>query len=382
MSTSNLNSPYPSRHARLAGFMQQAGLDGFVLNAGPSLVYLTGLHFHLSERPVVAIFRPSAPWVMVLPELEAGKVADLPYPVQAFTYPEDPALWTQVFQQAASVTQIGPGLVGIEPRQLRLLELRLMESALPGAQFVSGEDSIARLRSQKDEAEIGDMRKAVAIAQQALQSTLPSIKAGITELAIASELTLQVLRHGSDPEMPFSPIVASGPNSANPHAVPGNRPLARGDLLIIDWGARASGYVSDLTRTFSIGEPDTEMAHSAARIAKIVKEANAAARNLAAPGVPASDVDFAARSVIERAGYGQYFTHRTGHGIGLEGHEDPYIRAGNPLLLEPGMAFTIEPGIYLPGRGGVRIEDNVVITPTGCESLSDLPRQLIVLDGS
>ncbi|HEX9615834.1 MAG TPA: aminopeptidase P family protein [Anaerolineales bacterium] len=377
MSDSNLNSIYPARHARLVAALQQAGLDALVLNAGPSLVYLTGLHFHLSERPVVAIFSFAAPLTIVLPEFEAGKAENLPYPVQVFTYPEDPALWSQVFQKAASAAQMGSGMVGAEPRQLRLLELRLLEAAMPEAQFVGAEESVAQLRSRKDEAEITAMRKAVTIAQQALQAILPSIQAGQTEREIAAELTLQVLRHGSDPEAPFSPIVAAGPNSANPHAVPGDRPLARGDLLIIDWGARAGGYVSDLTRTFAMGEPDAELA----RIASIVKEANMAARTLAAPGVMASEVDYAARSVIERAGYGKYFTHRTGHGIGLEGHEDPYIRSGNPLLLEPGMTFTIEPGIYIPGRGGVRVEDDAVITPSGCESLSDLPRELLILNG-
>jgi len=377
MSDSNLNSIYPARHARLVAALQQAGLDALVLNAGPSLVYLTGLHFHLSERPVVAIFSFAAPLTIVLPEFEAGKAENLPYPVQVFTYPEDPALWSQVFQKAASAAQMGSGMVGAEPRQLRMLELRLLEAAMPEAQFVGAEESVAQLRSRKDEAEITAMRKAVTIAQQALQAILPSIQAGQTEREIAAELTLQVLRHGSDPEAPFSPIVAAGPNSANPHAVPGDRPLARGDLLIIDWGARAGGYVSDLTRTFAMGEPDAELA----RIASIVKEANMAARTLAAPGVMASEVDYAARSVIERAGYGKYFTHRTGHGIGLEGHEDPYIRSGNPLLLEPGMTFTIEPGIYIPGRGGVRVEDDAVITPSGCESLSDLPRELLILNG-
>jgi Xaa-Pro dipeptidase len=376
MSNSNVLSPYLSRQARLSEAMSQAGLDLFILNAGPSLVYLTGLHFHLSERPVVAFFSSSSPPVVLLPEFEAGKVKDLPYPVRAYTYPEDPTAWSGAFQQAASVTRIGAGRIGVEPRQLRLLELRLLEGVMPEVQFASGEEIVAHLRSRKDDAETNAMRKAVAIAQQALQATLPSILAGLTEREVAAELTLQVLRHGSDPETPFSPIVAAGPNSANPHAVPGDRKLARGDLLIVDWGARSDGYVSDLTRTFCIGEPDPELA----RLAEIVKEANHAARAVAAPGILASEVDYAARSVIERAGYGEYFTHRTGHGIGLEGHEDPYIRAGNSLSLEPGMTFTIEPGIYLPGRGGVRIEDNVVITSTGSESLSDLPRELVVLD--
>jgi Xaa-Pro dipeptidase len=376
MANSNHALAFSSRQARLVASLQQAGLDAFVLNAGPSLVYLTGLHFHLSERPVVAIISAFSPPAVVLPEFEGGKVMDLPYPVEVYTYPEDPSTWSEVFRQAGAYFRKGTERVGVEPRQLRLLELRLLEGAMPGSEFVSGEEIVAGLRSRKDEGEINAMREAVKIAQQALQATLPSIRAGLTERQVAAELTLQVLRHGSDAETPFAPIVAAGPNSANPHAFPGDRKLAHGDLVVLDWGARVNGYVSDLTRTFSVGDPGREMAG----LVEVVQEANAAARTQAAPGVMASSVDDAARSVIEQAGYGAYFTHRTGHGIGLEGHEDPYIRAGNPLLLESGMTFTIEPGIYLSGRGGIRIEDNVVITSTGCESLSDLPRGLIALD--
>jgi Xaa-Pro dipeptidase len=147
-------------------------------------------------------------------------------------------------------------------------------------------------------------------------------------------------------------------------------------LLIIDWGANVGGYFSDLTRTFAVGEPDAEMK----KIAQIVEQANTAAREIAAPGVAAQDVDLAARRVIESAGYGQYFIHRTGHGLGLDVHEGPYIRSGNSDILKPGMTFTIEPGIYLPGRGGVRIEDNVVITDQGLQSLSNFPRELQILD--
>jgi Xaa-Pro dipeptidase len=146
-------------------------------------------------------------------------------------------------------------------------------------------------------------------------------------------------------------------------------------LLVIDWGAFFNGYTSDLTRTFAIGIIEPEFS----RIARIVVEANTAGRAAVRPGVHASEVDLAARSVIEKAGYGRYFTHRTGHGLGMEGHEAPYIRDGNPLILEPGMTFTIEPGIYLPGRGGVRVEDDVVVTSKGGESLSNMPRELKVV---
>jgi Xaa-Pro dipeptidase len=255
------------------------------------------------------------------------------------------------------------------------LELRFLEAAAPDIEIASGANIIGELRMYKDEAEIASMRRAVGIAQRALLAALPLIRLGMSERELAAELTLQILRHGSDSEMPFAPIVASGPNSANPHAVPGDRPLALGDMLILDWGANVSGYVSDLTRTFAIGSVDPEME----KIARIVADANSAARRAAAPGVPAAEVDRAARQVIAAAGYGEFFTHRTGHGLGLEPHEEPYVREGNPMPLTAGMTFTIEPGIYLPGRGGVRIEDNIVVRSTDSECLSDLPRELVQL---
>jgi Xaa-Pro dipeptidase len=383
MSVSNSPSVYAFRQARLSAALPASSLDGFAINAGPSLVYLTGLHYHLSERPVIALFRPEGPLVVVVPEMEAGKVQGLPYPAQAFTYPEDPAEWPAAFRralQAAGLDQARPGgpRIGLEPGRLRVLELRLMEAGAPQAEFIANERVVASLRMYKDESEISAMRKAVAVAQQALDDTLPLIHPGMAERELAAELTLQILRHGSDPEMPFFPIVAAGPNAANPHAVPGDRRLAPGDLLILDWGATSGGYFSDLTRTFAIGQPDPELA----RIVRITAEANAAAREKAGPGVPAGEVDRAARAVIEAAGYGPAFLHRTGHGLGMEGHEEPYIRAGNDLALEPGMTFTIEPGIYLPGRGGARIEDDFLITPDGGESLSDYPRELMEIGDS
>lgn len=364
-----------TRQSKLAAALQSAGLDAFILNPGPSLTYLTGLHFHLSERPIALIFRADAPPIILLPELEAGKIAGLSYLMQSFIFSDDPQSWGAAYQRAAQAAGLESGRVGVEPRQLRVLELRLLEAAAPRVTFVSAEETIAELRICKDDAEIQAMRKAVAIAQEAFNAVLPHLEIGMSERELAAELTLQILQHGSDPTMPVSPIVASGPNSANPHAFPTDRRIAHGDLLVLDWGAGFEGYCSDLTRTLAIGEPEGELA----RIAEFVRAANAAARAKAAPGVSAGEVDSAAREVIERAGYGPFFTHRTGHGLGMEGHEEPYIRAGNGLILTPGMTFTIEPGIYLAGRGGVRIEDDMVITQTGAESLSDLPRELLRL---
>ena len=369
------NSLFINRQRLLVEAFTKSGFDCIALNPGPSLMYLTGLNFHLMERPVIAIFLPAEAPVLIIPRLESLKLEGLPFAIRAFAYDEDPSEWPGVFQSAFRAAGIEAAKVGVEPIRLRLLELRLLEKAAPKASFVSAEENLAALRKFKDEGEVAMMRTAVNIAQRGLQATLPVIKAGVTEREIAAELMVQLLHAGGEPEYAFSPIVSGGPNSANPHASPSDRPLQRGDLLVIDWGTSYKGYISDLTRTFAIGQVEPEFLE----IARIVAESNAAGRATAGPGIAAGMVDKAARDVIEKAGYGAYFTSRTGHGIGMEVHEEPYIRAGNPLILQPGMAFTIEPGIYLPGRNGVRVEDDVVITKDGLDCLSDLPRELRVL---
>ena len=377
MTMTNLQEsiPHLSRQAKLNIILQSAGLDSLILNPGPSLIYLTGLHFHLSERPVLVFFMPGKIPMIVLPELEQEKLKHLSFEIQSFPYGEDPSQWGIVLRNAVQSAKLGSKRIGVEPRQLRLLEFRLLSGAEPKAEIISAEDSVSKLRMYKDQTELSAMLKAVDIAQKALNATLSHIKFGVTERELAAELTLQLIHAGCDPQVPFAPIVSSGPNAANPHATPSDRKLSPGDLLVIDWGASYEGYFSDITRTFAIGNLEPECV----QIAKIVLEANSAGRRSAKPGIAAEVVDKAARAVIDAAGYGKYFTHRTGHGLGMEGHEDPYIRTGNLMLLEPGMTFTIEPGIYLPGRNGVRIEDDVVITPSGVECLTSLPREVLQL---
>lgn len=376
MPTIEFKSPYLRRQNRLRQAMQKAGIDALALNPGPSLTYLTGLYFHLMERPVVVLFTTKRPPTFVLPELEAGKTSNLTFDLITRPFGEDPQTWPGVFKEAVKGLEISKNArVGIEPRRLRVLELRLLESASPGSSFTSAEDVIAELRMHKDPEEISAMRQAVEFAQNALQATLPSIQIGMSEKDIAAELTLQLLRGGSESQLPFPPIIASGPNSANPHSVPSDRRLQPSDLLVIDWGASHQGYFSDLTRTFAVAEILPEFD----QIAEVVADANEAGRLAARPGVPASTVDFAARNVIERSGFGEYFIHRTGHGLGMEEHEEPYIRGDNDQPLAEGMTFTVEPGIYLPNRGGVRIEDDIVITAQGSESLSDMPRDLRIV---
>jgi Xaa-Pro dipeptidase len=361
-----------SRFDRLNASLGTSGLDAVILNPGPTLTHLSGLHFHLMERPVVLLFAKDQVPAIVLPELELQKVASLPYDLQVFAYPENPSEWGNVFRKAAQTLGLDGRRIGVEPRQLRLLEFRYVKEGAPEADYPDASDVLSALRLRKDAIEVEAMRRAVKIAQDALEATIPSIKIGMTEKELSSELVVQLLRCGSEPEMPFAPIVSGGPNSANPHASPSERKLQAGDLLVVDWGATYDGYISDLTRTFVVGDVDDEYK----KIHQIVQAANAAGRAAGKPGVPCAAVDKAARDVIEAAGYGVYFTHRTGHGIGMEGHEEPYMRGDNMQLLEPGMAFTVEPGIYLPNRNGVRIEDNVVITETGADVLSDMPREI------
>jgi Xaa-Pro dipeptidase len=213
------------------------------------------------------------------------------------------------------------------------------------------------------------------IAQNALNATLPSVKPGVTERELAAELLINLFRAGSDSELPFAPIVASGPNSANPHAIPSDRKIQTGDLLLFDWGASYQGYASDITRTFAVGQVSEEFS----TIYELVKQANLAGRLTGKPGLRAGDIDHAARGVIQQGDYGLFFTHRTGHGLGMEGHEGPYIFAENDLPLQEGMVYTVEPGIYLPGRGGVRIEDDMLVTADGSDSLTSYSRELTIL---
>jgi len=364
-----------SRQRKLKGVIKETEFDGLILNPGPSLYYLTGFHFHLSERPIIFIYKNNFNPALILPELELAKVTNSNFPIDTFPYQENPSTWIDSFKKAANQLELSGNRLGIEPRGLRYLEQKFIEETSANIKLLPADKLIASLRMYKDEREIANMQEAAVIAEKALQATLPMIKVGITEKEIAFELSIQLIRHGSEPRLPFFPIVSGGPNSANPHASPSNRPLSSGDLLVIDYGASVSGYFSDITRTFAIGEADPVCME----IAEIVQQANAAGRSAVRPGVTASSVDHAARSIIENAGYGEYFIHRTGHGLGLEGHEEPYIRSDNDQKLEVGMTFTVEPGIYLPDSYGVRIEDDVIVTHDGVYSFTSLPRELITL---
>jgi Xaa-Pro dipeptidase len=372
---------YMKRLARLMELAGARGFDALALVPGPNLFYLTGLSFHLSERPVVAVFPVGESPVIILPAFEAMQVEQTNVRLEVFSYTDEeghaPAFRNACEAMGLSGPSTGSGqgqIVGVEPLQMRVLEVRLFEQHAPGSRLVPAGDVLTELRSCKDEHELEQMRRAIAVTETALCSTMDQVQVGMTERAVAALLTIEMLAAGGE-GMSFSPIVVAGPNAASPHAGPSDRPIGLGETIVVDCGVTVGGYSADITRTFAIGVLEPELA----RVYEVVRAANEAGRAAAGPGVPAEEVDRAARAVIEEAGYGAYFTHRTGHGLGLEVHEPPYIVAGNERPLEPGMTFTVEPGVYLPGRGGVRIEDDVVVTSDGAESLTSFTREFVPL---
>jgi Xaa-Pro dipeptidase len=362
---------------RLQGLHRQQAthdLDCVALMPGANLHYLTGLNLPLTERPLLFFFPQKRRPVSLLPTLEASRIeASLTFEAEFFTYGDEEG-HQPAFKRVCRALDLAGKRLGVEFLNMRVLELKQLEQYAPGCQMLDVGRVLSELRMIKDAEEIGHMRQAIRITEQALQKVADVIRPGRTDLEIAAELKIAFLRAGAQ-EMSFEPTVVAGPESASPHARPSGRLIEQGDLIVIDCGVSYQGYVADITRTFAIGHPAPQLE----RVYEIVKEANAAGRAAVRPGVSAQEVDRVTRQVISQAGYGEYFTHRTGHGLGLEVHEPPYIVEGNEELLQPGMTFTIEPGIYLPGQGGIRIEDDVLVTSQGAETLTTFPRGQLTL---
>jgi Xaa-Pro dipeptidase len=349
-------------------------MDGVALVPGPNLVYFSGIHAHLSERPIVLFIPAEGLPAIIIPTLEAMKAREAGIPEERIFAWSDNVWCEGAFERIAYELGLSGWNLGVETLYMRVLESQHLFACATGLELSPADPLINTLRGVKDAEEIASMQKAVSVAEEAMNSLLPDIRIGMSEKQIAGMLTLKLMDAGAD-SISFDPIVASGPNSAIPHAVPTDRQIQEGDLLLFDWGAMIDGYASDLTRTFALGEIEPEMKE----IYDVVRLANKAAKAVVLPGASAQDVDRAARIVIDKAGYGRFFFHRTGHGLGLEVHEEPSLKEGNLQQLRLGNVFTIEPGIYLEGRGGVRIEDNILVTEDGHQSLSSFPRELISL---
>lgn len=364
---------YSRRLERLAVRQREAGVDCVILIPGPNLRYLCGLTFSTSERPVVAFFPLHKPAAVLLPYFEQGRAQGmLGHQVDLYPYTDEEG-YRGAFRRVVEALNLDSTCCAVEYLHMRVLELRALQDAAPAARFVSLEEKLPGLRILKDDHEIAAMREAIVMTEEALRRLIARPLAGMSERWIAACLAQEMKDLGAD-AVAFM-IVVSGPRTADPHAEPSDRQVQAGDLITIDCGVLKDGYMSDITRTFAV----QHVAPRLAEIYQVVRRANEAGKAAVKPGVQAQDVDRAARGVIEQAGYGAYFTHRTGHGLGIEVHEPPYIVQGNEQRLEPGMVFTVEPGIYIPGVGGVRIEDNVVVTTAGVECLTTFERELMVL---
>jgi Xaa-Pro aminopeptidase len=360
---------YRDRLARAANEAAAANLDALVITPSPDLLYLTGYDAPLLERLTALVTRAGGSPVLIVPELErpramassAGKLLD----IESWRDGDDPF---QVVSRILSDAKT----IGAADR-MWAMHLLGLQRAVPSAAFVLASVVLNRLRVRKDEEEIRLLGRAGQSADQSFDRIVGEGLSGRTEREVSRRLSELLLDTGC--ESAAFAIVGSGPNGASPHHDAGHRTIGTGDAVVLDFGGRVGGYCSDMTRTVSVGEPGPE----AKEIHEIVQQAQEAAFRAVKPGVPAQEIDRAARRVIEEAGYGDRFIHRTGHGIGLEEHEHPYMVEGNSEPLEPGMCFSIEPGIYLEGRFGVRIEDIVAVTEDGALRLNEAPRDLTVV---
>ncbi|MFP4554461.1 MAG: M24 family metallopeptidase [Actinomycetota bacterium] len=347
---------HAGRVRRLQEGMGETGVDVTLLSVGADLPYFTGYEAMPSERLTVLVVPASGHPVLFVPHLEAPRVEPGEFEVRSWGETDDPV--------ALAAALADPSRVAVGDHMWAVFLTRFLEH-WTDAQWLPASELTSDLRMRKDDAEIELLRQA-AHAVDRVMARIPEeiVFGGRTERDVARDLARLVVEEGHD-TAEFG-IVAAGPNGASPHHHGGDRVMEEGDVVVCDFGGRLGGYYSDSTRTFVVREPTSEQTD----VHEIVREANEEARRKVAPGVPCEEVDRAARKVITDAGYGDYFIHRTGHGIGLEVHEHPYMVEGNDRPLEPGMTFSVEPGIYLPGQFGVRIEDIVVCTPDGSETLN------------
>lgn len=274
------------------------------------------------------------------------------------------------------VASVATGLnlrhLGVEAAHMSLDTARAIREAMPGVELVETVNEVEDLRAVKDERELGAMRRAHAIADDSLAAVLHQLREGMTEIELAALLEFEMRQRGSE-GVSFGTIAGFGEQAAEPHHNPGTRALRRGDMIKVDFGAMVEGYHSDMTRAFAFGEPSDEMV----QIYALVKAANEAGLEKVRAGVTSGEIDAAARNTVRERGYD--YGHGTGHGVGLEIHESPPVRSGAQLVMKEGMVLTVEPGIYIPGTGGVRIEDTVVVRADGCDILTGSTKELVII---
>ena len=349
--------------------MKKRGFDGALISPGTNLYYLTGLQIHeAGERLTVLVVNSNGDYRLLAPGLYENVVRD--FPVTFWRDGENP------YEKLAWILaefELSSGKLLVEDTMRADWLINILRIGNRAFEFHPLSSVIRELRMRKDAKEITHMKHAARVVDRVFEELLSWDLLGMreSELALKIELRIRELSDG----ISFEPIVASGENAANPHHAPGKRRLRKGDLVILDYGAKWKGYYSDITRTIALGKPNEKLVE----IYEVVKDAQEKAYRTVRAGVKAKEVDAAAREVISAAGYGEYFTHRTGHGLGLDVHEEPYIGPDGEVILENGMTFTIEPGVYVPDLGGVRIEDDVAVIDGRGKRLTRAERELVIL---
>lgn len=362
-------SQYTERCQRLQSEMERQGIDWLLIPHSTDLKYLIGYMHRQSERLALFLVPRAGVPVFVVPSFETAVVERYAtfFEIAGWTETEDPVALVASILRRNSARRVGVG------EQLHAIFLLKIQAALPDSLFVPATSVMARLRMVKAPDEVAALRTAAERTDGALAALLDQPLHRLTELDVIRFLHAHLLENGF--EAVGTGIVGAGPNAASPHHKTSSRPLQPGDSVVVDFGGSLAGYRSDITRTFHLGEPSEEFR----QVYEIVREAQQRAFEAVRPGVTAESIDAVARDFITERGFGPDFLHRTGHGIGLDGHEAPYLVKGDSTVLEEGITFSIEPGIYLKDRFGVRIEDIVVVTRDGAERLNQFPRDLKVI---
>ncbi len=356
---------YAGRIARLQAIMREQQADLAVLSFTNQMRYLTGYVEGGHER-LLALFVPvQGDPAFVVPSLNVQHARQNPAGVAQVVSWTDATGWQPAVQNALAGYNLPAEASVLIDDELSSAHLLGLQSLFPGFRCKPGSNTFALLRGVKTDAELANLETAAQLIDTIFEETVAQLREGMTEAELAEFVLSAIKRHNSKPS--FSPLICFGANTSRPHHDSGATQLKKGDMVIIDIGCTTNHYCSDITRAVAFGEPSDP---DAKRVYGIVNQAHWAARNAVKPGATCEAVDIAARSVIEQAGYGAYFVHRTGHGIGLSGHEPPDINTGVQTVLEPGMCFSVEPGIYLEGRFGVRIENIVTVTAQGGRSLN------------
>lgn len=370
MSTTAPASVYASRIERVRAEMSANGVDALVLSVGHDLPYFTGYHAMPLERLTLLVLLRTGTPVLVIPRLEAPRVVPMPgvFELAPWNETDDPvALAHSLLGDARTVA------VGDQMWSRFLVDLITHR---PGTQWVRSVTVTAPLRTRKDRAEIDALAAAAAaadrVAAQLHAGEIPLV--GRTEAQVSADISARLIAEGHD-KVNFA-IVAAGENAASPHHHPGDRVIGRGEIVLCDFGGTMNGYCSDITRCVHTGPVPQDIS----RAYEVLKRAQAAGVAAGRLGLACETVDSVTRAVIDDAGYGEWFVHRTGHGIGMEEHEDPYMVAGNTEPLAAGHAYSVEPGIYIPGKWGMRLEDIVVATESGPVALNRADHDLIVVD--